>query len=180
MAILTWNLSTMPIVRRALFALLCTLPPLMQSCVADEVVLSSSEKELKVAFLYNFALYTEWPTPLADGITLCVFGRDNLGSALDALAGRQINGKPMAVRRLDGRADISGCHMIYIAATDAKLPSLRQKAVLSVKEAGNPDFAIISLGREGNRLVFDVDNTNARAAGLALSSKLLRLARSVF
>ena len=153
-------------------------------CHAEESLLSSTEKELKVAFLYNFALYTEWPVPLVEGLHLCVLGRDELGTALEALNTRSIHGKPIVLRRLDARADITGCHMVYIAgASDAKsaktMAELRQKPILSVKDAASAEFALISLGRDGNRLVFDVDNTAAHAIGVTLSSKLLRLARQV-
>ena len=149
--------------------------------------MTANEKDLKVAFLYNFALYTEWPLPLGDGLTFCVLGRDEMGAALDVLTTRQIGGKPVIVRHLnspDALADIGGCHMIYAVATsDAKLGKfageLRQKPVLRVADTVNTDFAMIALARDGNRLVFDIDNTSVRAAGLILSSKLLRLARSV-
>lgn len=151
---------------------------------AEEAYSTPLEKELKVAFLYNFALYTQWPMPLSDGLTFCVLGRDDLGATLDALTGRQINKKPVILRRLDARADLTGCHMVYItAASDTKSSSvsndLRQKPILSIKDAASDDDATISLDRDGNRLVFDINNTNAHNVGLTLSSKLLRLARSV-
>lgn len=147
----------------------------------------ANEKDLKVAFLYNFALYTEWPMPLAEGLTICILGRDDLGSALDALANRQIGGKPVTVRHLnsfDARADSGACHVTYSAALSEAKPSktlldFYPKTILSVSGIANTDPAIIDLAREGNRLVFDIDNSRAHAAGLSISSKLLRLARSV-
>lgn len=170
--------------RRGWFALLQMLLGLAVHCHAAEPLLSSTEKELKVAFLYNFALYTEWPVPLGEGLHLCVLGRDELGAALEALNTRAIHGKPLVLRRLDARADVAGCHMVYIAgASEAKsvktMADLRQKPILSIKDAASAEFALISLGRDGNRLVFDVNNTAAHALGVTLSSKLLRLARQV-
>lgn len=165
--------------RRAACCALLLLAPL-----ASAQNVTSDERALKVAFLYNFALYTEWPMPLPDGLNLCVLGHDDLGPVLDTLAGRQINGKSVILRRLDAGAGISGCHVIYIAAAgDAKsariVRELRQKPILSVTDAAGADFSMISLSRQGMRLVFDIDNSSARAAGLVLSSKLLRLAHSV-
>ena len=181
MALLTHPSPAVRHIGRALLQALLVLSPL---CHAQETALTNTEKELKVAFLYNFALYAEWPMPLAEGLNLCILGRDELGGALDALSARQISGKPLVLRHLDARADITGCHMVYIAGTsDAKsvktLSDLRQKPVLSVKDAASAEFAHVSLGRDGNRFVFDVDNTAARAVGVVLSSKLLRLARQV-
>ena len=147
----------------------------------------ANENDLKVAFLYNFALYTEWPMPLVDGLTICVLGRDDLGPALNALANRQIGGKPIIVRRLlagEFYANTGACHMTYgVTAREEESGKasldLRQKPVLRVADAASAEWAMISLARDGNRLVFDIDNTHVRASGLVLSSKLLRLARSV-
>ena len=139
------------------------------------------EKALKAAFIYNFALYAEWPMPLPDGVRLCVLGHDDLGPALDAVGSRQINGKPVTLQRLDPGASSAGCHVLYVAdAKSARIArELRQKPILSVTDVAGVEFAMITLARDGNRLVFDIDNSSARAAGLALSSKLLHLARSV-
>jgi len=153
---------------------------------AGEVVMTS-EKELKVAFLYNFALYTEWPMPLADGLTFCLVGYNDLGSALDALSSRQIGGKPIVLRHLEAQdlhADTGACHVMYSAAlSEVKLAKvandLRQKPILSIAEGAGAEYSMIGLARDGNRLVFDINNSRARAAGLTFSSKLLRLARSV-
>ena len=148
---------------------------------AQQATPGSDEKALKVAFLYNFALYTEWPMPLPDGVRLCVLGHDDLGPALDAVGSRQINGKPVTLQRLEAGASSAGCHVLYVAdATSARVArELRQKPILSVTDAAGAQFAMVTLARDGNRLVFDIDNSSARAAGLTLSSKLLHLARSV-
>lgn len=166
------------------FAILCVLLLLASASQAQEAPLTSREKELKVAFLYNFALYTEWPGLQSDGLTLCVLGRDDLGTTLDVVASRQINNKPITVRRLELPANLTGCHMVYIPSashvqTSTVLKDLRQKPILSVKDGASSDYATINLDREGSRLVFDINNSNARNVGLTLSSKLLRLARSV-
>ncbi len=171
----TWRASATAL------ALLLQLSPAL---AAQDAMLPGNEKELKVAFLYNFALYTEWPSLPAQGLVLCVLGRDELGTALDAFASRQVNGKPVLVRHLESATDITDCHMVYLPEVpDAKSSNvardLREKPILSVTDTASDGLATISLERSGNRLVFDINNTSARAAGLVLSSKLLRLARSV-
>lgn len=171
-------------VRVAVLALLLLLGPPVS---AHDISAPSKERELKVAFLYNFALYTQWPLVPDQGLVLCVLGHDDLGTALDAIANRQVNNKPILVRRLDAPADISDCHLVYLPGVpDAKSVNatrgLHDKPILSVTDAATEateEWAMIRLGRSGNRLVFDINNTSARAAGLVLSSKLLRLARKV-
>ena len=168
----------------AVLALLLQLGPPVS---AHDTSAPSKETELKVAFLYNFALYTQWPLVPDQGLVLCVLGHDDLGTALDAIANRQINNKPILVHRLDAPADISDCHLVYLPGVpDAKsvdaTRGLHDRPVLSVTDAATEateEWAMIRLGRSGNRLVFDINNTSVRAAGLVLSSKLLRLARKV-
>ena len=165
-------------------AVLSLLLQLWPPASAHDTSVPSPDTELKVAFLYNFALYTQWPSVPAHGLVFCVLGHDDLGTALDAIAKRQINKQRIWVQRLDAHADITDCHLVYLPGVhDAKsvlaTRGLHEKPILSVTDAATDEWAMVRLGHNGNRLVFDINNTSARAAGLVLSSKLLRLARSV-
>ena len=42
-----------------------------------------SEYEMKAAFIYNFAVFTAWPSGSEKETRLCVIGKDNFGNALD-------------------------------------------------------------------------------------------------
>jgi len=144
----------------------------------------SDPATLKAAFLYNFALYTSWPPPPPSAMTLCAFGRDELGAAFDALASKQVDGKPVQVRRVDTAAEVKGCHLLYVPeSASGNLPglarSLAAQPVLLVSDAGGLDASMILIETEGSRLVFSVNLTRVRSAGLDVSSKLLRLARAV-
>lgn len=153
---------------------------------ADSVQRPAAEAVLRAAFLYNFALYTEWPASAPEGVTLCVLGQDSLGPALDALAGKHIAGKPVLVRRVNAVAQARTCQLLFIAPSEheampAIVRALQSLPVLTVSEADSypSDLPMIVLEPEGNRLAFQVNLTKAKAAGLQLSSKLLRLARTV-
>src|SRR5215216_5851997 len=43
------------------------------------------EYRLKAAFLFNFALFTEWPAEVGGVINLCVDGTDPFGKEIDVL-----------------------------------------------------------------------------------------------
>lgn len=145
----------------------------------------SDPATLKAAFLYNFALYTTWPSAAATGFALCAFGRDELGPALDALAGKVVDGKPVQVRRVDSLVEARSCQLLYVSeATGASLPSvargLQAAPVLIVSDAaGAAEQAMIQIEPDGSRLAFSVNLGRVRAAGLDVSARLLRLARSV-
>lgn len=145
------------------------------------------EPAIKAVYLYNFALYTQWPLPPADGVGICIAGRDPFGSALAAIDGKAVRGQPVIIRRLDHAADdFSRCHVLYVggvaAGQGARIArTLRQQPVLTVAEAGDSeDFPpMILLIPDGKRIAFEIDLGMTRTAGLVLSSQLLRLARAV-
>ncbi len=173
---------------RALIALFCAWNlPLALAETAPEskrAAAAGDAATLKAAFLYNFALYTSWPPPPPSAVTLCATGQDELGMAFDALANKQIDGKPVHVRRIDTAAEARSCHVLYVPeSSSGNLPALMRglasQPVLIVSDGGNLDASMILIEAEGNRLVFSVNLGRVRHAGLDLSSKLLRLARVV-
>lgn len=178
----------LPLLVRAMLAVLCAWSlPLVQAQTAPEAkrpAAAGDAATLKAAFLYNFALYTSWPPPPPNVVTLCAIGRDELGAAFDALASKQADGKPVQVRRIDSAAEARGCHVLYVPESSAgNLTALSRglasQPVLLVSDAGNLDASMILIEAEGNRLVFSVNLGRLRHAGLDVSSKLLRLARVV-
>ena len=144
-----------------------------------------SEAALKAAFLYNFALYTEWPS-LGASFEICVAGRDTLDDALDALSAKAIAGRPIHVRRLEGTVVPEDCNLLFVGAPEnGRLPDLlashASRPLLTVADqgadtGGRPMLRLV-LGQ--GRLSFDANHGAAQAAGLRFSAKLLRLARRV-
>lgn len=172
----------------ALLAVWCVwTAPLAQAEGASDVrrvPAAGDAATLKAAFLYNFALYTSWPPPPPTTVTLCSIGHDDLGAAFDALANKQVDGKPVQVRRIDSAADARSCHVLYVPESGgSNLPALARglasQPVLIVSDAGNLDAAMILIEPDGNRFAFSVNLARVRHAGLDVSSKLLRLARVV-
>lgn len=145
-----------------------------------------SEEEMRVSYLYNFALFTNWPEPIGDTFNFCLLGRAELGTTASILLdGKRIKGTPVRVARLTGLAKIHECHLLYVTEEAGKEVGLMAKKlagrpVLTVvaMEAGIGD-GIIQMGINSNRLVFDINEGLATDAHLSISSKLLKLARNV-
>jgi hypothetical protein len=150
-----------------------------------------TEYELKAAFLFNFAKFVEWP-PSAfanpqSAFLICVLGPDPFGSALDdALLRHSIQGHAVALLRMKRTADIVGCQILFIPASERnRLPEvtakLRGQSVLVIGE--NEDFAssggVIQFALEQNRIRFLINTDAADRSGLKFSSKLLALAKIV-
>lgn len=147
------------------------------------------EYDLKAAFVYNFALFTDWPADtLHEGDTLnfCVHSSSALRQPLSSLAERSIKGRRLVVRNPVAQDGLRACHVLFIGVGDRERWSQIRKglagaSVLTIsddEEAGH-DGILIALAMDGNRIVFDIDTRAARQAKLVFSSKLLRLARSV-
>lgn len=146
------------------------------------------EYKLKAFFLYNFAVYTEWPSLPAESFEFCVLGKDPFGSWLDPIANKTLQGKIIHIRRLSAGAELKGCHLLFIPVTEKEsfsrlAPVITQQAILTITDAQQVDgkwpIIMITLVPDENRFTFDINQSAAKMAGLSFSSKLLRLARSV-
>lgn len=147
------------------------------------------EFDLKAAFVYNFALFTDWPADVqfvAGVLNVCVHPASVMRPSLVSLNDRMIKGRKIAVRPLAAPDDIRACQLYFADASDReRWPQIRKALanapVLTITddEEISHDGCIVSLSSEGSRIVFDIDLRAARNARLMLSSKLLRLARSV-
>lgn len=150
-----------------------------------------TEYQLKAVFLMNFAKFVEWPTTAfrsaQSPVTICVLGEDPFGHDLDDIVRGQLAGdRTMTVRRVSQIHREETCHILFVGSPEREraervVEALRNAPMLTVSE-GN-DFAaaggMIALVIEENKVRFDVNLDAAERAGLKISSKLLKLARSV-
>jgi hypothetical protein len=144
------------------------------------------EFEMKAAFIYNFAVFTEWPQEALAAsapILVCANSGNAMLPALQSLNDKLVNGHRLQVR---AAVPLRGCHVLVLDGHDREHWSqikrdLHGANVLTVSDDRgiSADGAVIGISMEHQRVGFDVDLGAARSARLNLSSKLLRLARSV-
>ncbi|MGA2853345.1 MAG: YfiR family protein [Verrucomicrobiota bacterium] len=146
--------------------------------------------EVKAAFLYHFGQFVEWPTNVfADTnapLVIGVVGDDPFHGDLERMvAGQNINGRPIVVRPVRALPDLKTCQILFIAASQKAqmrelLKAVEGAGVLTVGETG--DFiqagGMINFIIENSEVHFQINNNAARAAGLNISSKLIKLGRS--
>jgi hypothetical protein len=149
------------------------------------------EYQVKAAFLFNFAKFVEWPADAfakpQDPVAICILGTDPFGESLDQLVrGETVNGRPLVVRRPRQFLEVRECQILFLAAEErahqSKILSVVEGAsILTVGEGDGflADGGVIRFVLEENRVRFEVNLAAAEASRLKLSSKLLRLARSV-
>ena len=153
---------------------------------AQEVVYQ--DEEVKAAFLYHFATFVQWPEmPSERTFSVAVLGADEVAAQLEKfLPGREIQGRPMEVRRLESLDDLEDEAMLFIGAEENyRLPELisrvADRSMLIVTEASGAlkDGSMINFQLIDDRVRFEISLLAAQRAGLELSSRLLSAAMSV-
>jgi hypothetical protein len=160
-------------------------------CLAVAQAQSADEYQVKAAFLYNFAKFVEWPAHAfkspEDPVVICVMGRSPFGPLLEqAVSGKQIEGRPLAVREIAEIREAVACQILFVAAGEKKrvpaiLDQIKTGAVLTVGETQNFAAAggVINFKLEDGKVRIEVNVYAAERAKLRISSKLLSLAKIV-
>jgi hypothetical protein len=155
-------------------------------------VSSASEALVKIAFVYNFGKFVEWPPDTADAAStnffVCTIGDiDQFRQALADIENKNLQGRPVEVREVAGIADFSGCRTLFIAQSEHNhikeiLKAAHARHILTVSDIDG--FAerggIFELLTRGGRVQFNINAQAAHTAGLVISSDLMKLARTVY
>jgi hypothetical protein len=145
-----------------------------------------TEYQLKAAFIYNFALFTEWPAEVGGTLKLCVHGRDPFGPELDQLEGQAVHLRRISIERRPRPEMLKTCQIVFIPRSAAgELPAtierLRGAPVLTVAESAGATAqgAMLNMTVTGGKVTFAANVKSAQQSRLGLSSKLLKLATEV-
>src|SRR5207245_6837321 len=105
----------------------------------------ADEYRVKAAFLYKFGSYIEWPSgsfARADSpVAIGVMGADALAEELTQIvAGRNVNGRPVRLRKLRPGDPIAGLHVLFVGRGEGGrlaeiLAPARGQALLTVTES---------------------------------------------
>lgn len=163
------------------------LTAMSQQAIAEPI----PEYEMKAAYLYNFAIFTEWPdsvrkvTP-ANTVRLCILGNDNFETSLTNLTRARSNAIRIQLTYLVDIKNAGQCQILFIDGSELKNAELITKElentpILTVSDNEELFRAGLMVGMflENKRLAFDVNHTKTNHAKLMISSKMLRMARRV-
>jgi hypothetical protein len=149
------------------------------------------EYQIKASFVYTVAKFVEWPEGAfrdpAMPMTLGILGDDAASEAIaDTLRGRKVHNRALVVKRLSDPGAARDCQILYVSSLEGRnLPALlsqvASQGILTVGEGS--EFAasggILGLTLRESLVQFEVNIAAAQRAGLAISSKILRLGRVV-
>ena len=152
---------------------------------------SLSEAQVKAAFVYNFAKFTEWPasafpTPQSP-LSLClIHGKSEYINAFAGIEGRQVQGRPLQIKRAVRLEDLKTCQLLYLGEVDEKrvseaLRSIGDAPVLTISDIDGfyGSGGMICLIPVDNGIQFEVDLDVAHHANLNFSAHLLKLAKGI-
>lgn len=174
-------------------ALSCSLPARAESTPESVLVaeVAATERSVKAAYLYKFSGYVEWPesafarpdTPLTFG----VMGDEAMAAELARLAaGRSVDGRPLAVRRLQPGEPLAGLHVLFVGrAESARLEQLsratgtRPILIVTESEGALAQGSTINFVVAEGRVKFSIAVESAEKRLLKLSSRLLTVAQNM-
>jgi hypothetical protein len=144
---------------------------------------SINEFEIKAVFIYNFTQFVQWPAtsfdPSQDSFIIGVLGENVFGKYLEeAVAGETYQSRPIVIKYYATPKDVENCQILYVGSSTNVAKLTGDRPVLTVGE--QPDFmeqkGLLRFFQEGNKVRIEINQSAASAAGLTISSKLLRLA----
>lgn len=157
-------------------------------CLLQPAALASEDAELdlKAMFIARFIQFTQWPPPPKTVFHYCVALDHNMFQAINALQVRSPAGEAVKLTLIQQPAEAKACQLLVMTLSDRQqlqhwangLASMPLLIVADNAEAFRT-VATISLVSEPDGMTFRINQTAARARGLALSSQLLKLAREV-
>lgn len=176
--------------RQVLAVLFCCLAGLLVQAPQARGA-APTEFQVKAVFVFNFATFVQWPpeqqaasnTPFVIGL----LGADELAGHLEeAVRGELVDGRPLQVRRYRSVEEVDDCRILFIGrGQQSQLGSVlgrldgRRTLTVSDVDGAARNGVMIQLANEKNRVRLLINVDAAQAAGLTISSNLLRPAEIV-
>lgn len=152
---------------------------------------SPSANDVQAAYLFNFVRFVEWPSTSFDSdsapVKICVLGASSFTKVAKAsINGRSVGDREVVVVLKDSVLSSRGCHILYVDPSrrgdeGEVLATFGKRSVLTVSETdgfakrgGVANFVTIE-----DKIRFVINKKAADAAGLKISSRLLRIAQVV-
>ena len=174
--------------------LLCWAPPFPQLCLGASPRVE--QEQLKAVYLYNFLQFVTWPTDSkrpdpGPTMTIGIVGNSPMTKALDELANSLANVHKTTFQvvhfgKHERGMDLRACNVLFVNASEKYnsaeiIASLQHAPILTVGDTD--DFlsagGMITMLEQQDRIRYHVNRKAAAAAGLRLSSQLLKTALSV-
>lgn len=170
------------------FAVLLVLAASLPRAAAAPAELSRQDASARAAYLYNFLAYIEWPSralPLMDSpLVIGVINAEAVAAELLLTTlGRNINNRPVTIKRLQPGDSLDDIHLLYIGpaeadAAQAVIQQVPQRWTVVVTDDGAAEAlaGTINFRQSDGRLRFEISHAAVERGDFKLSSRLMSLA----
>lgn len=159
-------------------------------CASGQAAKIADENEVKAAFIFNFLKFIEWPAEAFSEndstLKICLIEKTKLCDKVVLIDGKMANQRVIRVESADGNATCSDCHAVVVCEKDQTdinkhLLRFKNKHVLTISDCKNfaQNGGMIGLMTISGKVRFSINLREAEAAGLKISSQLLKLAVEV-
>lgn len=170
---------------------LCSALMSFVSVQAKGAELNLEESRLKVALIYNFSQYVDWPeTAFADPgapFFICVLGDERITQMLAPILRRHHRSRPIKIKMLTNQEEARSCHILYLDkdgggnsefAPDKMLGEASVLTISNDVKSLESGFAIAFTFQE-ERVGLNMNMAAVRKAKLKVSAKLVEIANRV-
>jgi hypothetical protein len=160
--------------------------------MANDLLETNLERQVKAAMLYKFLGYVEWPseafaTPMSPYVIAVAGASDVLGELRHLTADRTVNQRPIMVKKVTSKSNLSGVHLLFVGQDNSTvlhnrlMRRAREHSLVTVTESerGLDQGSVINFRLIDDRLGFDISMVNASTHKLKLSARLLSVASYV-
>ncbi len=152
-----------------------------------------TSKEIKAAFLCNFAKFTQWPDSKFENITspivIGLVGEHTFGDAIYNIAKEaKVGNRTVVVKSFNNIKEATDAHIVYLGKadkttiSDSDINYIHTHNLLMVAE--NPSACekggmMICFSNSESTYGFNININSSKKANLTISAKLLKLAKIV-
>lgn len=147
-----------------------------------------SQQDVESVYLFDFGKFVRWPLGQGQGpMRICIDAAPSFASSMErTVAGEQIDGRAVEVRRVARPGELDSCTILFMDATQRAheqemLSALDGKPTLTVSDA--PGFlehgGMIQFQLVQSRVRFAVNLGAVNHGNLSMSSELLKVALRV-
>lgn len=152
---------------------------------------TASDRQVKAAYLYNFAKFVEWPEHAfansSAAMRFCIWNNPPFEAEVrQIVSGKVLAGRSLEVIGVRSIERLRSCHILFISSPDQRdvrhiIEALREASVLTVGDMKGfiANGGMINFVLEDDRVQFEVNHKSATEVGLRISSRLLAVAKFV-
>ncbi len=143
---------------------------------------------IKALMVYQFATQIDWPKQFKTGsFVIGVYGNNDLYEELKKNhSSKTVGSQPIKILNFATTSDIKKCHILYVdPSKSGSIKDLVKKyksqsmLVVSEKDGGLKDGAVINFVAKNDRTKYELSKTNANTAKLIINSKIIGYAVNI-